>query len=869
MIEPAERPETSHRVSSALRMAAWTIRWERAWRVLWAPLAVAVLFVGVALTDILPVLPDVLHASILAMLAVLFGYAIVGIRAAFDPVEGAEAARRIETASGLKHRPLTALFDTPAESKLSAKADTLWQAHMARAVAATENLTPPKPKPGVAAIDPWGLRFMPVLVLFVGVLMGGNDAGSRMLRALDPIGNVSAAVDVRLDMWITPPAYTGLAPSVFNGVTRTETSAESDGATSVTRQQLIVPVGSQLLLHATNVKAQPKLRLGTDEKPLPRLGDDTSTTFKLEMVVDETAIGAEHLTIDIGGNKFASWPLVVASDSAPNIEFERAPSKRRETQLDVAYLASDDYGIKKLEMVIKRPNGKPVPGGADEIRVEVPLPRDRRDIQATTARDFSAHPWAGLPVRVRLIAEDTAGQKTETDTVEVVLPERIFNHPVARKLVEARKALNDPTADVVKKVADDIEQLSFYPSHFFDDSVAFLSIRIAYSRLNYAVDDYIPSTQRLLWETALRIEDGEFALAEADLLRMQDDAMQALRDGKTGEELDRVMAELQDAMDRYMQALVERLQEMGMDELPPMDGSEQMQTQDIQQMLDQIRELAETGNRQTAEQKLAEMQQMLEQLRQSLKQQQTNPAMAQARKMMDGLRSLTQDQQDLLDRTFQENLQNGRAQLRRQQQGSQQDGQQGEQGQQGQQSGQQPGQQPGNQAGQQGQNGTPTPAEQAALRKRLGELMMQMDEMFGQIPDNLGRAEQQMEQSGNNLGKGELGDAARNQTQALQDLRDATSKMAETMAKQFGAQMGLANGQRPTPGGQGGVDPFGRQNGNDEGQGQTANDGDVEIPSRMELLRAREIIDELRKRSGQRDRPQLELDYLNRLLDVF
>ncbi|MDB9703455.1 TIGR02302 family protein [Rhodospirillales bacterium] len=858
MNEPAERPQNTHRITSVLRMAALAIRWERTWRVLWAPLAVSVLFIGIALTDILPVLPDVLHASILAFLAVLFGYVVTGLGDAFRPVEGAEAARRVETASGLKHRPLTALFDTPAQSKLSVRAQTLWHAHITRAIAETEHLTHPTPKPGVAAIDPWGLRFMPVLVLFVGVLMGGNDAWPRILRALDPIGIVSAAADIRLDMWITPPAYTGLAPSVYNGVARTQASADGESTPSQARPQLIVPVGSALLIHATNAEAQPTLQLGSTTQALPRLGDAASSTYKLETVVDEKSIGADHLTIDVGGNEFATWPLVVATDSPPNIEFERAPSKRRETQLDVAYIASDDYGIKKLELLIRRPNGKAVPGGAAEILVEVPLPRKRRDIQATTARDFSAHPWAGLPVRVRLIAEDTAGQKTKTDTIEVVLPERIFNHPVARKLVEARKALNDPTAEVIKKVAEDIEQLSFYPSHFFDDAVAFLSIRIAYSRLNYAVDDYVPSTQRLLWEAALRIEDGEFALAEADLMRMQDDAMQALRDGKTGEELDRVMAELQDAMDRYMQALVERLQEMGMDKLPPMDGSEQMETQDIQQMLDQIKELAETGNRQTAEQKLAEMQQMLEQLRQNLKQQQSNPAMAQAKKMMDGMRSLTQDQQELLDRTFKESLQNGRAQLRRQQQ---QSGQQGEPGQQG--------QQPGNQSGQQGQNGTPSPAEQAALRKRLGELMMQMDEMFGQIPDNLGSAEQQMEQSGKNLGKGDLSDAARNQTQALQDLRDATGKMAEAMAKQFGPQMGLANGQRPSPGGPGNVDPFGRQNGQDEGQGKTAEDGGVEIPSRMELLRAREIIDELRKRSGERNRPQLELDYLNRLLDVF
>ena len=446
MNEPAERPQNTHRITSVLRMAALAIRWERTWRVLWAPLAVSVLFIGIALTDILPVLPDVLHASILVFLAVLFGYAVTGLGDAFRPIEGAVAARRVETASGLKHRPLTALFDTPAQTKLSVRAQTLWHAHMTRAIADTKHLTYPTPKPGVAAIDPWGLRFMPVLVLFVGVLMGGNDAWPRILRALDPIGIVSAALDIRLDMLITPPAYTGLAPSVYNSVARTQASVDGEGTTSQSRPQLIVPVGSALLLHATNAEAQPTLQLGSTTQSLPRLGDAASSTYKLEIVVDKKSIGADHLTIDVGGNKFATWPLVVVADSSPNIEFERAPSKRRETQLDVAYIASDDYGIKKLELLIRRPNGKAAPGGAAEILVEVPLPRKRRDIQATTARDFSAHPWAGLPVRVRLIAEDTAGQKTETDTIEVVLPERIFNHPVARKLVEVRKALNDPTA---------------------------------------------------------------------------------------------------------------------------------------------------------------------------------------------------------------------------------------------------------------------------------------------------------------------------------------------------------------------------------------------------------------------------------------
>ncbi|WNK00679.1 TIGR02302 family protein [Thalassospiraceae bacterium LMO-JJ14] len=868
---PEKSPEASSgvsRLSSTLQAAVLTIRWERLWRVLWAPVATVILFIGVALTDVLPALPDALHSIALALICVLFGYSLKGLLQAFAPITGAEVARRVESASGLRHRPLTALFDTPAQEKLSADAKLLWRAHIERALRQTEGLSYPAPRPGVAGLDPYGLRFVPVLVLFIGVLMGSDDPLSRLERALSPIGDAAAADALSIDLWVTPPSYTGLAPSVFNNI-GIRTAKKDDGAADTAtapnraRPTLIVPVGSQILVHATDAEHPPSLGLGASAFPLARLGDETSTSYKLEIDVSAEVAGADKLTLNVGKSVLAEWPVVIAPDAAPKIEFERAPSKQRDTQLEVVYLASDDYGVKNVDMTIRRPNGVPVPGGEAEIRIEVPLSGDRRDIRATHLRDLSAHPWAGLPVQVKLIAEDTAGQITETDSIEVVLPERIFNHPVARKLAEARKTLNDADLTLMEIVANDLHELSLYPMRFFDDTVAFLAIRTAAGRLGYAHDvDVVPSVQRLLWETALRIEDGEFALAEADLMRLQEEAMEALRDGKTGEELERVMRELQEAMDRYMQALVERLQEMGLDELPPMPDQPQMQTQDIQEMLDKIKEMAETGNRDAAEQMLAQMQQMLEQLRQGLKMQDANPAMAQAKKLMDGLRSLTQDQQELLDRTFKEGLTRQAMRPRLGQQGQQQQGQQ-QQGQQGQ---QQQGQQGEQQAG---ENGPPNAAEQDALRKRLGELMMQMDELMGQIPQNLGRAEQQMEQSGNNLGKGELADSARNQTQAIEELRNATNQMSQMLAQQFGQQMGIAGGNRPMQGQEGRFDPFGRRNSSENGQGTAVEDSDVQVPNRMEMRRAREILDELRKRSGERTRPPLELDYIDRLLDIF
>jgi len=864
-----DEDQKSDRLGPVLRGAVFSIRWEKIWRMLWAPLSVFTLFIGIALTDVLPMLPDVVHALVLCFLAALLGYSFSGFKRALAPIGAEEAARRVEDESGLKHRPLTALFDRPTQTKLSPEAEVLWYAHLKQAAKDTEKLSVPIPRPRVARRDIRGLRFVAVLVLFIGVLLGGNEPFDRIVRAVAPTGGVYQLQPFQVDLWLTPPRYTGLAPTTYSQTGMPE--EDDDEADTGPIGSLIVPVGSQLLVQITDAEHAPVLEMGNITLPLAQLGDQRSASYKLETELGSEFVGADAMALKIGGVTVAEWAVQVAPDAVPTVEYERAPTRRRDTQLDVSYIASDDYGIREIEMVIVRPNGRAVPGGAAEIRVELPLSGDRRNIETSSARDFSAHPWAGLPVRVQLIATDTAEQTAETETVEVVLPERIFNHPVARSLAEVRKKINDPTPDVIKESAAELQELSLYPMRFFDDLVAFLSIRVAHSRLVYAKgDEEIASVQRLLWETALRIEDGEFALAEADLLRLQEEAMQALRDGKLGEELDQVMQQLQEAMDRYMQALAERLEEMGMDQLPPMANLPEMQTQDIQDMMDRIQEMAETGNREAAEQMLAEMQKMLEQLRDGLQMQQSNPAMQNARQMMDDLRSLTEDQQQLMDQTFQEEQNQRSGAFQRPRLGQRQPGQQQQQPgqQQGQrQQGQQPGQQPGQQQGQQGQG--PTAADQEALRRRLGELMMQMDEAFGQIPENMGRAEQQMEQAGNNMGKGEFGDAANNQAQALEELRNATNQMAEAMAQQFGAQMGLGNNQQQRSGNQQGFDPFGRRNSNENGQGSTVEDADVQVPDRMEILRAREILEELRKRSGERTRPKIELDYIDRLLDIF
>jgi hypothetical protein len=183
-------------------------------------------------------------------------------------------------------------------------------------------------------------------------------------------------------------------------------------------------------------------------------------------------------------------------------------------------------------------------------------------------------------------------------------------------------------------------------------------------------------------------------------------------------------------------------------------------------------------------------------------------------------------------------------------------GQQGQQGQRGQ----------GQRQGQQGQG----PAEQQeAIRRQLGELMREFGNMMGNIPGELGEAEQQMRNSSRALGDGNPRGAVPPQQNALENLRNGMQAMRQQMQQQMqGQQRGRGQGQ-----GRFGFqpprdrDPLGRSQG-DDGQG-ALDRGDVEIPSEGQLQRAREILDELRRRAGERDRPELEQEYIRRLLERF
>ena len=130
------------------------------------------------------------------------------------------------------------------------------------------------------------------------------------------------------------------------------------------------------------------------------------------------------------------------------------------------------------------------------------------------------------------------------------------------------------------------------------------------------------------------------------------------------------------------------------------------------------------------------------------------------------------------------------------------------------------------------------------LRRVLGRVMRQFGEMTGNIPLPLGKAERAMKNAVGALDRRDPGAASQDQSQALEQLMQGTKEMMKALADKFGSRPGSAPrdqllSQQPNPGQR-----------SEDGSG-LIDTGDVKIPDASDLQRARQILEELRRRAAE------------------
>lgn len=828
------------------------------------PVSIVLLFLSAAWLGLFRVAPLWLHA------AVLLGF-LVALIASLAPLtrliwpDNNDADRMLEERNALPHQAIRVQDDRPATG--GAFGEALWGEHQTRMASMVRGLDTGLPRPDIAHHDPFALRALPVLIACVAFAYSYSNRAGLLSDAFHLPQAQSEVADIRVDAWVTPPAYTGRAPVFLTG--RQGVASPTDDTAAIT-----IPQFSDLTVRVTGAGVDEAVRYSEDgaAEPIliPTAGEKSdekaaATEPAAQKTLDANAV-RNHLykivkdgELSVGGQK---WTFKITPDSVPQIAFDGLPKPTPNASLDIAFLATDDYGITQAWAEIK-----PLEAPAKDARALYPLPeyrldlprRNAREAKGTTSRNLSEHPLAGKQVRITLVARDAAGQEGRSVPQDMILPARQFFNPLAGSVAEQRQvfALN---ANDLPRAIDLNDAITSFAEQMIPNLTHFLLLKSARSRMALAHDDdMLRDAAKHLWEIALGIEDGDLSLADRRLRDAQQALSDALERNAPDEEIAKLMKELREAMQEYMQALAKEAAKN-----PRMAANpDQNNVRDLDKMMNQIENLARSGARDQARQMLSELQRMMNNLQAGRGQQQQGEQNNAMREQMDKLGKLMQEQQRLMDETFKLD----QAQRDRMQRGDPLQGEDNEL------YGQDMPQDPGQRGD---ENGQPNPLDdmtaeqlkealkqlkqqQDALGKQLGELQKGLEGLGIKPGKGFGDAKREMDGASGSLGKGQGEPAVGSQGRALQALRDG----AQDMMNQMQAQ-GQGPGQGVPQYGQNGRDPLGRRQ-----QNAGPDFGDqVKVPDEIDTQRAREILDEIRRRLGNTLSPEAERQYLERLLDM-
>jgi uncharacterized protein (TIGR02302 family) len=841
--------------------------------VAWPPLGLIGLFLCLALLDVPRLLPPLLHIVLLAGFAGAFVWALVRAIRTVQVPSDLEADRRLERATGLQHRPLAVLSDKPALPG----AEALWRAHVIRAVAQVGRLRIGPPRPGLAARDMRALRAGLLVMLAACLVIAGEDAPTRLLRALVPaLTPATAATATELQAWITPPSYTNEAPLFLH----------TDGGA------LAVPAGAHLTVSLSGGSGTPTLSLAGHPLPFSAL---EGGGFQ----ADQDLTSGGRLAVRRNGAELAGWDLTVVADAAPLVSWSEPPGPSATTSrippTRLPWQVSHAYGVVSLQAELRLADRPELP----PLIVPIPLQGGTtRTAKGVKQQDLTPHPWAGLPVIARLVARDAPGLTGTSADAAFTLPERRFDNQVARRLVAVRKMLTQQPQVRSPAIAE-LEQIAKLDSVWKDDAGGYLNLRALTSELYRGRDQAsVEDAQSRLWQLALHLEEGgseRTARTLAEARRQLREVMEAQKRGEKIDpaEIDKRIQALEKAIQEHLDALAEQLRQDPDAQMADPD-QQQENAQDAQKLAEELRELEKQGKPEAAEKKLAELEKMLDQLQRAKPQHRDAKAREQQQKRQKGdqqlnaVQDMVKREGGLLDHTQARDA--AVAQFadpaRRARQGTPQDQQDAQTG--------------------AAPPDTARDAErdndervQKALRRAVGELMQQYGDLMGQVPPHLGDADAAMHDAAQALGEGRDAAASVAEQKAIEALQKGGQAMSDQMEAQLGSsgeqageadddqsgagmQLGDSPDGQPSQqgsgrpwsgkGGQGKrgerrTDPFGRplKDTNTGGDENT----DVTLPEDMEQARTREIQEELRRRGADRGRPQPELDYIDRLLKEF
>lgn len=815
-----------------LYLSKLILTFERLMQAFWPPLVTALLILSLLIWQVHTLLTFPFDIGLYSVLTFIFiVFSVRGVLR-FSRVTQRQVIMRLDETRAVNN-PLTTLMDRQFIGTDDEDAQELWHLHRKRMAEDAEKTEVRPPHIRLSQNDPWALRLISILFFSTAFFFGQSQSDQSLIETVQDVMTGTTETSASFEIWAEPPAYTGF-PSIYLNTVEKDTVLE-------------LPQGTALILRNYGASA---LKIISTVAEL----EEDQTKFAQDSTFEITQSGS--LALKKGLRTLGRWEIEMIPDKPPFVELTGDISRTLQGSVQIPYAAADDYGITggTVEITldlnqINRTYGLALPPEqTDPIQFDLALPfnADTTDFEETVIEDLAEHPWAGLPVKITLSVTDAAGNTASTEPIFTPMPGKRFFDTLAAAISEQRRDLlwNRKNINRVTRI---LKALTYRPEEGFPNQHAYLMVRSVIRRIGYIQNRPIDSTVRddiaeTLWRAALLIEDGDLSDAAARLKRAQDRLSEAMKNGATEEEIAELMEELREATREYLRELAENAQPQDQQQADN-QNTQEISPDTLQDMMDRIQELMEQGRMEEAQALLNQLQQMLENMQVTQGQPQEG---GEGQQGMEGLQDTLRQQQDLADETFrqlQDEFNQG------------QDGQQPQQNQQGSNNGQQ-----GEQDG--------LVERQQALRDLLNEQLRGLNgdnsEAGQRAREALENAEREMGQAADNLERQRNDEALDNQANAVEALRRGMQELSEAarQANQGQAREGQQNSESDGPDIE---DPLGRSQRN----GRAISRNGPLSHSDKDWKRSQEILEEIQRRSGERFRPEYELEYLDRLLDRF
>ncbi len=800
--------------------------------------------------------------------------------------------KALEAQSNLPQGHIAILDDTLANPKTH-ETRNLWNSAQKHILHSLSALKTPKKRAILSREDPSAIRFIAVLIFLSGLMVSGTQWQNKITNGLFPI-NPSYVISQgkSTNLWIKPPLYTGIGQTHLIGYGTYDSTLD-------------IPEDSEIRIRVHSMFGEyipPYLQHGKKTAQMEYLG---TGLYGIETTIENGA----KLSIAQAYIPRASWRYNYIIDTPPEIshglpkiklteqteateeietaettdaEPEEAPKETlpyeflSNNQIRFPLMVRDDYGVKELhmrmdidDMVEDRPLGMPT----EETRLVMSQPN--ADFKISPIFNMTWHTWAGLPVTFEYTVTDHKGQNAQLEKIHLVLPEREFEHPMAKSLIAMRKRLAWDYEGSFIDIALNLKSLLNAPDYFQNNPVIYLAIKTASARLilvnNQKEEIRLEAAQdiiKLLWNAALVVEDGNLSLAMRELHEAQRALEDAMRDPNASEdEISRLMDNLREKMANYFAEMQRDMQKRiangeEFPEFAPDNFSQIISPDALSKLMEEIETALREGDEKKAQELMSKLQRMMEMMDGTMSPQ--LPADMQAmREGINELQELIERQEKLLNQTQKQ------AKIKRLLDGQQNiaprsapsieemfkdfgiDGAP-------------PAPKQNNKTNELSVDTLPNKTEQEALRYILGQLMLDTAEKLDEIPETMGLAEQEMRGSEQALENNSPRTSIPHQEKAIEYLKASQEQLNEQLGKRMKQMIGIGmsgGGQR--------YDPLGRPYGDEEEEGGKPNGSRVKVPDAIQKKRVDEILKTLRDRSGDLERPDDELNYFRRLLRQF